>query len=62
MRELPKRIPVSVGNEKLSNFASNWVSKNSPKGLIEFCLEKVTSCKYTLVQLRIFISLGEKQK
>ena len=40
MRELPKRVPVSVGNEKLSNFASNWVRKNSPRGLIEFCLEK----------------------
>ena len=40
MRELPKRVPVSVGNKKLSNFARNWVRQNSPKGLIEFCLEK----------------------
>ncbi len=40
MRELPKRVPVSVGNQKLSNFASNWVLKNAPRGLIEFCLEK----------------------
>ena len=50
MRELPKRVPVSVGNEKLSNFASNWVRKNSPRGLIEFCLEKNISCKFIMDQ------------
>ena len=40
MRELPRRIPVSVDNIRLSNFASDWVRKNAPRGLVEFCLEK----------------------
>lgn len=40
MRELPKRVPVAVDNIKMSNFASNWVQKNAPQGLIEFCLDR----------------------
>ena len=38
MRRLPKRVPVNVGNLKMSKFATSWVHKNAPRGLIEYCL------------------------
>lgn len=38
MRQLPKRVPVNVGDAKMSKFAASWVQHNTPRGLIEYCL------------------------